>query len=161
MTATETTEPTDDPATDPIGTVRVHPDGSPEDPDTRRAWKVGQIDSLAWWEDGRQEWRRDEDVATWPRQPLTDVARVLGHSDTSARPDVVPDTSGLRTELDNLRRELREILGVADGANDEFLLLQVRGMVDHCLSSEPQPIGADMAAISRQVNAYNARTDRR
>lgn len=73
------------PATDPTGTVRVHPEDCPEwGEEARRAWRldVSEDDECPWFAPYAIEevgWLYHDQVADWPRQSLADVARVLGH----------------------------------------------------------------------------------
>lgn len=79
-----TPAPTTDPAKDPVGTVRHHPDWPANDRRTPRLWKVETTHPDDW------PWRRltglapdvpsqDTDISTWPVQPLGDVGIVFGH----------------------------------------------------------------------------------
>ncbi|MER7078150.1 MULTISPECIES: hypothetical protein [Bacteria] len=76
------------PSADPIGTVRVHPDDAPDDPNARRVIRLDGArfdDPDASWfelsaaENGGGDGYGSSQVASWPRQPLADVGRVMGH----------------------------------------------------------------------------------
>lgn len=78
---------TSDPAGDPIGTVRVHPDDDPKQWDARRVMFVSTRTERPWWAIagdpfGLPAMSHDE-VRSWQPQPLADLAVVLGHAEPS------------------------------------------------------------------------------
>ncbi|GGI83762.1 hypothetical protein GCM10011581_21220 [Saccharopolyspora subtropica] len=82
-----TTEATDQPATDPTGTVRVHPDDDPADPAARRFIRTidGGWSSLTHPPGSAPAAVPSDAVRGWPRQPLADLALRLGHPDGRIR----------------------------------------------------------------------------
>ncbi|GGM64277.1 hypothetical protein GCM10012275_38540 [Longimycelium tulufanense] len=84
--ATDSLLPAGDPATDPLGTVRVHPEDHPLALCARRVIKlpIGR-EPYHYWRYLTPEITpsppglRDQDVAGWPIQPLAELAVVLGH----------------------------------------------------------------------------------
>ncbi|MEV5538492.1 hypothetical protein AB0L13_16675 [Saccharopolyspora shandongensis] len=122
----------DGPAADRFGTVRVYPEDNPEDPEARRVWKIDATDpdEMKWWDDDDLVWRSHIEVADWPRQSLVDVARVFGHPGTESRdignPATLADYDRLKTELAELRNNLRRAAGLPTDADDDDLVILVR-----------------------------------
>lgn len=83
-----------DPATDPVGTVRVYPDDDPLSPAAARVIRAGwsySPDSPVWmWLTGRpgdsDYYLSGADVAGWPIQPWPELAPILHHPHTEETP---------------------------------------------------------------------------